>query len=129
MEVSEKYRQLIVKICPKIVRTEAENEAYLQKIEELMSKKSLNVEEEDLLETLAILSADFEAKHYAVAVARPAPLEILQHLMEANSLAPKDLIDVFGSENVASLVYQGTCVLTVEHIRKLAKRFNISPAV
>ena len=49
--------------------------------------------------------------------------------MEANELRQKDLVDVFGTESIVSDVLNGKRELTKEQIRRLSKRFHVSPAV
>jgi HTH-type transcriptional regulator/antitoxin HigA len=49
--------------------------------------------------------------------------------MTANALKQKDLVGVFETASVASEVLNGKRALTTEHIRRLGKRFNISPVV
>ena len=48
--------------------------------------------------------------------------------MEENKLRQKDLLDIFGTESIASDVLNGKRELTKEHIRRLSKRFGVSPA-
>ena len=49
--------------------------------------------------------------------------------MAANGLKQKDLVGVFETASVASEVLKGKRSLTTEHIRRLGKRFKVSPAV
>jgi HTH-type transcriptional regulator / antitoxin HigA len=49
--------------------------------------------------------------------------------MEAHKLRQKDLIDVFGTESIVSDVLNGKRDLAKEHIRRLSKRFHVSPSV
>ena len=56
-----------------------------------------------------------------------SPSEILRELMEANNLKQKDLVDVFGTPSIVSEVLNGKRGLTIEHIKKLGRRFHVSP--
>lgn len=49
--------------------------------------------------------------------------------MEAHNLRQKDLLDVFGTESIVSEVLRGKRELTKQHIRRLSKKFHVSPAV
>lgn len=80
-----------------------------------------------MYETLAILIQDFEKKTYKIRTANP--IEAIKELMAANALKQKDLIGVFETASVASEVLKGKRALTTGHIRRLSKRFNVSPAV
>jgi HTH-type transcriptional regulator/antitoxin HigA len=56
-------------------------------------------------------------------------LATLRHLMDSNHLKQKDMLTVFGSPSIVSEVLSGKRGLTLEHIKKLAKRFHVSAAV
>ncbi len=68
----------------------------------------------------------FEEEHYP-AGRRLTPAAMLRHLMEAQGLKQKDLLGVFASPSIVSEVLSGKRGLTVEHIKKLSKRFHVSP--
>jgi HTH-type transcriptional regulator/antitoxin HigA len=122
------YKQLIAEVPPKIIHTEKENRYYLAKLEELNNRwTELSQAERDLYDTLGVLIEDFEKKNYKTRGA--TPIEVIRELMAANSLKQKDLIGVFETASVASEVLKGKRALTTDHVRRLGKRFNISPAV
>lgn len=122
------YKHLIVEVPPKVIRTEKENRYYLAKLEELDGRwAELTRAERDLYETLGVLIEDFEKKTYKTRAV--TPVEAIKELMAANSLKQKDLIGVFETASVASEVLTGKRALTTDHIRRLGKRFNISPAI
>ena len=58
-----------------------------------------------------------------------SPVEVLKFLMEEHNLTQSDLSDEIGSQSLISKILKGERKLTVEHIVKLAKRFNVSPTV
>jgi HTH-type transcriptional regulator/antitoxin HigA len=80
-----------------------------------------------MAELLTLLIEDFEEKHYALTAA--SPLDVLNELMVANNLKQKDLLDVFGTPSIASEVLGGKRRLNTEHIRRLSRRFKVSPEV
>ena len=121
------YAALLSETRPEVIRDEKQNQAYIRRLEELTSKKSVTRAEEKLIELLVVLIEDFEAKHCPVPDA--SPLAVVRHLMEAHDLRQKDLVDVFGTESIASEVLHGKRDLTKEHIRRLSARFGVSPAV
>lgn len=121
----QKYGKLVAKVRPAVIKTETENNRMLAVVEQLMKKgDKLTAEEGELLELLAKLIADFEAKHYLIK--EPSPLEMLRHLMEARGLTAKDLWAVLGSKGVTSEVLSGKRGLSKTHIKKLAAFFNVS---
>jgi HTH-type transcriptional regulator/antitoxin HigA len=128
MSPVEEYKQLIAEVPPKVIHSEKENRYYLGKIEEMNARwDELTKAERDLYETLAVLIEDFEKKTYPSRAA--SPIEAIQELMAANGLKQKDLVGVFETASVASEVLKGKRSLTTEHIRRLGKRFKVSPAL
>jgi HTH-type transcriptional regulator/antitoxin HigA len=80
-----------------------------------------------MAELLTLLIEDFEEKHYSLKSANP--VEAISELMLANSLKQKDMLDVFGTASIVSEVLSGKRKLTTEHIRRLSRRFHVSPEV
>jgi len=77
------------------------------------------------MKLLTLLIEDFEEKHYAVP--RSGPLATVRFLMDQHSLKQKDLTDIFGTPSITSEVLSGKRELNKEHIRRLSKRFKVSP--
>jgi len=121
------YAALLSEVRPEVIHDQEQNQACIRRLEELTSKKSVTRAEEKLIELLAVLIEDFEAREYPVPEARP--LDIIRHLMEAHQLRQKDLVDIFGTESIVSDVLNGKRDLTKAHIEKLSARFGVSPAV
>jgi HTH-type transcriptional regulator/antitoxin HigA len=123
-----KYAALLSSTLPAIIRSEAENQHYLALLEELDSKGNrMTAAERRMAELLTLLIEDFEEKHYAFKAA--GPVDILNELMLANNLRQKDLLDIFGTPSIVSEVLHGKRQLTTEHIRRLSRRFQVSPEV
>jgi HTH-type transcriptional regulator/antitoxin HigA len=122
------YASLLTSTLPAVIRSEAENERHIAMLEELDRKGSrMSAAERRMAELLTLLIEDFEEKHYALTAA--SPLDVLNELMVANNLKQKDLLDVFGTPSIASEVLGGKRRLNTEHIRKLSRRFKVSPEV
>ena len=86
------HGDLLAEIQPHVITTEAENEMALQNIEKLLAIPNATAEEERILHLLLTLVEKYEDEHYPMNDA--APLDILLHLMEENSLKQADLINV-----------------------------------
>jgi HTH-type transcriptional regulator / antitoxin HigA len=121
------YADLLARTLPSVIHSERENERYLAMLEELDEKGKLSAAEQRLAELLTLLIEDFEEKVYTLKAAKP--IDMLIELMEANGLKQKDLVDVFGTPSIVSEVLNGKRGLTIEHIKKLSRRFHISPEV
>ena len=120
------YATLLARTLPAVIRSEKENEHYTSLLEELDHKgPKLSAAEQRLADLLTLLIEDFEERHYAL---KPAtPIAALEELMAANDLQQKDLLDVFGTPSIASEVLSGKRRLTTGHIRRLSRRFHVSP--
>jgi len=126
--VRSEYASLLTTTLPAVIRSEAENERHIAMLEELDGKgRRMSAAERRMAELLTLLIEDFEEKHYALKSANP--IDVLNELMLANNLKQKDLVDVFGTPSIASEVLSGKRKLNTEHIRRLSRRFNVSPEV
>jgi HTH-type transcriptional regulator/antitoxin HigA len=126
LTVSPEYSALLKKFPPKVIRTEKENEAYTEILYELDQRsKKLTPAENELARLLTLLIEDFEARHYQLP--RAKPLEVLQFLMDQHGLLQKDLAGVFGTPSIVSEVLSGKRELNKDHIKRLSRRFHVSP--
>jgi len=121
------YTSLLAKVPPKVIRNEAENEYYIEALYVLEQKRSLTREEKEFFDLLTLLIEEFEERRYQLL--RSTPLQELAFLMEQHGLKQKDLTDIFGARSVVSEVLSGKRELTKEHIRRLSRRFHVSPEI
>lgn len=123
--VRSEYAALLSSTLPAVIRSEAENERCIRRLEELDRKGNrMSAAERRMAELLTLLIEDFEEKHYALTAT--SPVEVLKELMLASELKQKDLLDVFGTASIVSEVLRGKRQLTTEHIRRLSRRFHVS---
>jgi len=126
LATKREYQTLLSKVAPKVIHNEAENELYIEILRELDQRSGrLSTAEKELAELLTVLIEDFEEKHYALP--RAKPLGVLRFLMDQHGLIQKDLVDVFGTASIVSDVLNGKRELNKEQIRRLSKRFHVSP--
>jgi HTH-type transcriptional regulator / antitoxin HigA len=120
---------MLAAVAPKAIETEEENSKALAVIELLMAKgdSRRTPEEEMLLELLTILVERFEQQEYPMG--EVSPVEALRELMERNELKAIDLVPEFDSRAKASEILQGKRAISKEQAKRLALRFNVSPAV
>jgi HTH-type transcriptional regulator / antitoxin HigA len=120
------YTALLREVAPKVIRTEQENEAYTEILYELDRRsKNLTVAEKELAELLTLLIENFEETRYRLP--RAKPLFALRFLMDQHELKQKDLVKVFGTASIVSEVLSGKRELNKEHIKRLSRRFHVSP--
>ena len=126
--VRSEYASLLTTTLLAVIRTEAENDRYTAMLEDLDRKGSrLSAAEKRMAQLLTLLIEDFEEKHYALKSSNP--MSVLRELILANNLKQKDLLDIFGTPSIISEVLHGKRQLTTEHIRRLSRRFHVSPEV
>jgi HTH-type transcriptional regulator/antitoxin HigA len=97
-------------------------------LNQILERGATTDAERQYCELLSLLIEDFEKKNYQL-TAKATPLAALRELMEVNGLQQKDLLDVFKHKAVISEVLNGKRGLTLEHIRRLARRFHLSVEV
>jgi HTH-type transcriptional regulator/antitoxin HigA len=120
------YTALLAKVPPRVIRTDEQNEAYLEALCEMEQRAAVwSEEEQELAAVLTVLIEDYEAKHFALP--RASPREAIEFLMDQHGLKQKDLVDVFGTASIVSEVMRGRRELNKEHIRRLSERFGVSP--
>jgi HTH-type transcriptional regulator/antitoxin HigA len=126
LAVSPVYTALLAKVPPRVVRSDEQNEAYIEALYEMEQRKGRRSKEErELADLLTLLIEDYEEKHYQLPKA--SPLEVVAFLMDQHGLKQKDLVDVFGAPSIVSEVMRGKRELNKEHIRRLSERFGVSP--
>jgi HTH-type transcriptional regulator/antitoxin HigA len=124
---SEVYSQLLSQYQPRIIKTEEQNEKFLETVEALLSRSDLTPEEDALLELLVKLIEDFEDKHYQLNASTPRSR--LLHLMEARSLEQADLVEIIGSSEIVAKVINGELEITKEQAEALGKFFHVDTSL
>jgi HTH-type transcriptional regulator / antitoxin HigA len=122
------YGRLLAQTLPSVIHSEDENERFIATLEKLERRsRNWSPAEAKLAELLTLLIENFEDQNYKLKAATPT--EVLCELMESNGLKQKDLMDVFGAESTVSAVLNGKREMTREHIKRLSRRFRVSPEV
>jgi HTH-type transcriptional regulator/antitoxin HigA len=121
------YSNLLSKYQPRIIKTEEENEIFLDIVEELISRGNLNPEEDALLELLVKLIEDFEDKHYQLNSSTPQSR--LLHLMDARSLEAADLVEILGSSEAVVDVICDRLEITKQQAEALGTFFHVDPGL
>lgn len=119
--------EMIRKGAPRLIRNDEELAEYTQALFELTSKCDPTPEEDDAIELMTLLVERYEQERYPAPEAEPA--EVLRYLLERNGLSQRDIAAELGSESTVSLVFSGKRQLNRDHIARLSRRFNVSPAV
>lgn len=110
----------------KVIKTKAEYEATLARIEKLMDAAP-NTPQGDDLELLSLLVHDYEDKKFPIH--KPDPVAAIRFRMEQQGLAPKDLVPLLGSRSRVSEVLSGRRGLSLQMIRALVIGLRIPAEV
>ena len=122
------YSTLLSRHQPKLIKTEAENDRALAIVENLMHRKNLTPEEDELLNLLVALIERFETEFYPCGAAS-TPHSMLEFLMDQQDLTHTDLLPIFNSESEVNAVLKGDQDLTITQVKALADRFQVKPIV
>jgi HTH-type transcriptional regulator / antitoxin HigA len=104
------------------VRTEAEHDAALARIAQLMGAQP-GPEAGDELEILVTLVDAYEGKHFPIDT--PDPVTVIKFQMEQQGLSRKDLEPMIGSRARVSEILTGKRALTLPMIRRLHHELSI----
>ncbi len=107
----------------KTIKSEADYRLALKRLEQIFDAKHGTIESEEL-EILGLIVDDYENKHFPIDA--PDPIEAIKIRMEELQLKQVDLIPEIGGKSRVSEILNRKRRLTVDMIRKLANRLNLS---
>ncbi len=110
----------------KPIKNEKDYEIALRKLEKVFDAKP-NTKEGDEADILGLLIENYENQKYVIVP--PDPIEAIKIRMEEMNLKQKDLIGVIGGKSRVSDVLNKKRKLTVEMIRNLADKLNLSASL
>ena len=107
----------------RVLRNESDYDWALSRLDDLFDAQS-GTPEGDEAEILAILVDEYEKKHYPIEA--PDPIEAIKIRMEELGLKQVDLVGEIGGKSRVSEIINKKRKLTIENIRKLSYRLNLS---
>ena len=110
----------------KPIKTETDYQIALKRLEVIFDAK-VGSGESDEADILGLMIDDYENKHYPIEA--PDPIEAIKIRMEELHLKQVDLINEIGGKSRVSEILNRKRKLTVEMIRKLTIRLNLSPGL
>lgn len=113
-----------MKIKP--IKTEQQYLEALERLEQIFDAKE-NTPDGDEAEILSLLIDNFENEHYAIEL--PDPIEAIRIRMEEMDLKQKDMIEIIGSKSKTSEVLNRKKRLTLDMIRNLQEKLNLSASL
>ena len=106
------------------IKNEADYRDALKRLEVIFDAP-IGTIEGDEADLLGLMVDDYEKKHYPIEA--PDPIEAIKIRMEEMHLKQIDLINEIGGKSRVSEILNRKRKLTVEMIRKLNRRLNLSP--
>lgn len=110
----------------KLIKTDSDYQQALKRLE-LIFDAAIGTQESDEADVLALMIDDYEKKHYPIEA--PDPIEAIKIRMEEMQLKQIDLINEIGGKSRVSEILNRKRKLTVDMIRKLTSRLNLSPGL
>lgn len=107
----------------KLIKTENDYQIALARLDEIFDVKS-GSSESDEADILALLIDEYENKNFPIEA--PDPIEAIKIRMEELDLKQKDLVGMIGGKSRVSEILNKRKKLTVEMVRTLAERLNLS---
>jgi HTH-type transcriptional regulator / antitoxin HigA len=110
----------------KLIKTDEDYQVALKRLEVIFDAKD-GTPASDEADILGLMIDEYEKKYFPIE--SPDPIEAIKIRMEEMQLKQKDLADALGGRNRVSEVLNRKRKLTVEMIRNLTARLNLSPGL
>lgn len=110
----------------KLIKTDDDYQKALKRLEEIFDAK-IGTQESDEADILALLIDEYEKKYYAIDA--PDPIEAIKIRMEEMDLKQKDLVGIIGGKSSVSEILNRKKKLTIDMVRNLATRLNLSAQI
>lgn len=110
----------------KPIKTEQHYFEALERLEEIFDAKE-NTPDGDEAEVLSLIIDNFENEHYPIEA--PDPIEAIRIRMEEMDLKQKDMVEIIGSKSKTSEVLNRKKRLTLDMIRNLQEKLNLSASL
>lgn len=127
-EVIRDYRRLRTVVPLGTLRTKKDYSRAVQMLDEIVDEIGEDEKHPlaELADALGVFVEKYETEHVRIPDAKPAA--VLKFLLQEHGLRQSDFPEI-GSQGVVSEVLAGKRELNSRQIKRLAKRFGVSPAV
>ncbi|OQX81462.1 MAG: transcriptional regulator [Bacteroidetes bacterium 4484_276] len=110
----------------KPIKTESDYRTALKRLEVIFDAE-IGTQESDEADVLGLMIDDYEKKYYPIEA--PDPIEAIKIRMEEMQLKQVDLVVEIGGKSRVSEILNRRRKLTVDMIRNLTTRLNLSPGL
>ena len=108
------------------IKSELDYQEALKRLE-VVFDALIGTQESDEADLLGLMIDEYEKKHYPIEA--PDPIEAIKIRMEEMQLKQIDLVNELGGKSRVSEILNRKRKLTVDMIRKLTTRLNLSPGL
>ena len=123
-----RFEDLVALMPPRAITDESHYEDTIDMVDRLMVLPKHTKGQAAYLETLVQLIEAYEVKHHAIETKDISGIELLRSLMSEHDMNASDLARLLGVHaSMGSKLLKGDRSLTVEHLQKLASRFQVRP--
>ncbi len=129
-EVAREYRRLRAVVPLGTLRTKKEYARAVGLLDAILDEIGEDEKHPlaELADAIGVFVAKYEDEHEHVRLVAAKPVAVLKFLMREHGLRQSDFSEI-GTQGVVSEVLAGKRELNTRQIKRLAKRFGVSPAV
>lgn len=129
IKLPARFDELVAVMSPRAIVDDAHHQEAVEMIDRLMASGRLTAGQASYMETLVQLVRSYESTHDAIESEEGAGLETLRHLVAENGMNASQLARLLGMHaSMGSKILKGERSLTVDHIKKLSRRFKVGYA-
>jgi len=127
--VPESFEQLCKILLPRPIHDEAENKEMIR-VMDWIAVRAHNQDQFDYAKMLGNLVTEFEVSQKQRARGDLSGLELLKAVTESSGATQAELAKILGIEQgTMSKIMSGTRSITVDHAKRLGRRFKMRPEV
>jgi HTH-type transcriptional regulator/antitoxin HigA len=121
------YDELVAVLVPRAIHDPVEFKN-ASEIMNAIAGHNLNKDQEEYLETIAILVDEYDRAHNKQPK-KSKPLEVLRLLVEDHDISGRELGKILGNAAAGGFILRGERHITIEQAKKLGARFSVNPSV
>jgi len=124
--IRDSYLEMIRRFPLRPIRSDAESDAAGLILDEWFGRPDMDAGEEDYVQTLALLVADYEQKHRPYKLGETSVAERLRFTMEEAGMTQTQLAGVAGIDrSLMSMILSGKRELSKASVRRLGAHFHM----
>ena len=124
------YRELVDRFPLRPIHDRVDSENATEILDAMaLHNDDFTADQSDYFDVLSSLVATYEAEHDPLLIPKSTPVETLKSLLDAHNMSASDLGRILGNRELGSKILRGERKLTINHVKKLARRFRLEPSI